>query len=74
MDSYPQTLQCRTCVAVSGQSHLSWDSQSRELLLFVPELEELASSVLAVETTAAKERPNLHEERAGAPPASGKKK
>ena len=38
------------------------------------ELEELASSVLAVETAAAKERQNLREERTGAPPAGGKKK
>ena len=48
--------------------------QSLELLMIVRELEELASSVLAVETAAAKERQNFREKRAGAPPAGDKKK
>ena len=48
--------------------------QSRELLMIVPELEELASSVLAVETTAAKEQQILRQECAGAPLAGVKMK
>ena len=48
--------------------------QSLKLLMIVRELEELASSVLAVETAAAKERQHLREERPGAPPDGGRKK
>ena len=56
-----------------GQSHLSWD-RTRGLLMISPELEEFASGVLAKETAAAKERRKLREERAGEPPADGKKR
>ena len=42
--------------------------------MIVPEVEDLASSVLAVEMTAAKERQKLRAEHASAPTARGKKK
>ena len=42
--------------------------------MIAPQLEEYASGVLANETSAAKERRKLREERAGVPPAAGRKK
>ena len=48
--------------------------RNRRLLMISLALEEFASGVLAKETAAAKEHRKLREERAGVPPAGGKKK
>ena len=48
--------------------------RTRGLLMIAPELEEVASRVLAQETSTAKERRKLREERAGVPLPGGKKR
>ena len=61
--------------SIEEDSHICLGTgQASVLLMIAPELEELASSALAIETAAAKGRQNLREERTGAPHASGKKK
>ena len=61
--------------SIEEDSHIYLGTgQTRGQLMIAPEVEEFASSVLAKETAAAKERRKLREERSGAPPAVGKKK